>query len=107
MVKKNWQVRSIGKNLSSLTLPSLTPFKTRSHSLYSVYIIEKFLFIENTHTVRMLGFELLLLFLEVIGTPDKFKLAILTTSLNFPAFVPDYHNREIKFTNTVVSLPSS
>lgn len=80
LVKKNWQVRSI------------------------VYIIEKFLFIENTHAVRMLGFELLLLFLETIETPDKFKLALLTTSLNFQAFVTDYHNREIKFSSTVISV---
>lgn len=79
MVKKNWQVRSI------------------------VYIIEKFLFIENTHTVRMLGFELLLLFFEVIGSPDKVKLALLTASVNFPAFVQDFHVN-VKFPSTVISV---
>lgn len=69
----------------------------------SVYIIEKLLFIENTHTVRMLGFELLLLFLEVMGTPDKFKLALLTASMNFPSFVHDFYNRDVKFPHPIVS----
>lgn len=69
-----------------------------------MYIIEKFLFIENTHTVRMLGFELLLLFLEVIGTPDKVKLTLLTASMNFATFVQDFHNRDVKFPATVVSF---
>ncbi len=55
----------------------------------------------------MLGFELLLLFLEVVEAPDKFKLALLTNSMNFQAFVADYHNKEIKFRSTVVSFFSS
>jgi hypothetical protein len=72
--------------------------------MFLVYIIEKLLFIENTHAVRMLGFELLLFFLEVIGTPDKFKLALLTASVNFSAFVHDFHNRDVKFPHPMVSL---
>jgi hypothetical protein len=109
MVKKNWQVRSIGMLscllLSLLSLLSLLP-SLFLHILFPVYIIEKLLFIENTHTVRMLGFELLLLFLEVIGSPDKFKLALLSASMNFPAFMQDYHNRDIKFPTTTVSIPT-
>jgi hypothetical protein len=74
-----------------------------THAYLIVYIIEKLLFIENTHVVRMLGFELLLLFLEIIGTPDKFKLALLTASVNFTSFVHDFHNRDVKFPHPMVS----
>lgn len=52
----------------------------------------------------MMGFELLLLYLDALQTTDKFKLAFLPSSLNFLPFVVDYSNRDIRFKTSVISF---
>ncbi|KAM9976861.1 hypothetical protein ACTFIR_010707 [Dictyostelium discoideum] len=80
-VKKGWQVKSI------------------------VNVLEKMLGIENVQTLRMSGFSVLLIFLEVMEKPDKYKLELFSSVIDFTPFTADYTNKII-FSRKVFSAAS-
>eukprot|EP01132_Coremiostelium_polycephalum_P006653 gene6653-8232_t len=77
-VKKGWQVKSI------------------------INILEKMLGIENIQSLRMSGFEVLLVFLEVMEKPDRYKLDLFASSIDFTPFTADYTSK-ITFSRKVFS----
>ncbi|KYQ90706.1 RapGAP/RanGAP domain-containing protein [Tieghemostelium lacteum] len=77
-VKKGWQVKSI------------------------INILEKMLGIENIQSIRMAGFSTLLVFLEVMEKPDKYKLDLFSSTIDFQPFTVDYTSK-ISFQRKVFS----
>ncbi|EFA77784.1 RapGAP/RanGAP domain-containing protein [Heterostelium album PN500] len=77
-VKKGWQVKSI------------------------VNILEKMLGVENIHTIRLASFSTLLFFLEVMEKPDRHKLELFSSIIDYQPFTPDYTYR-IQFARRVFS----
>ncbi|GAM24743.1 hypothetical protein SAMD00019534_079180 [Acytostelium subglobosum LB1] len=68
-VKKGWQVKSI------------------------VNILEKMLGIENIQSIRIAAFSTLLFFIEVMEKPDRYKLDLLASVIDYTPFVSDYTYR--------------
>jgi len=68
-VRKGWQVKSI------------------------VNVLEKMLGIENIQSLRLSGFSVLMVFLEVMEKPDKYKLELFSSCIDFTPFIADYTSK--------------
>eukprot|EP01133_Synstelium_polycarpum_P016307 gene16307-19395_t len=77
-VRKGWQVKSI------------------------VNILEKMLGVENIQSIRMAAFSAFLLFLEVMERPDRHKLDLYASIIDYTPFTPDY-TYKINFARKVFS----
>ncbi|KAF2074910.1 hypothetical protein CYY_003787 [Polysphondylium violaceum] len=65
-VRKGWQVKSI------------------------INVLEKMLGIENIQSLRLSGFSVLMVFLEVMEKPDKYKLELFSSCIDFTPYIADY-----------------
>eukprot|EP01114_Cavostelium_apophysatum_P016785 TRINITY_DN4844_c0_g1_i3.p1 TRINITY_DN4844_c0_g1~~TRINITY_DN4844_c0_g1_i3.p1 ORF type:complete len:1456 (+),score=431.48 TRINITY_DN4844_c0_g1_i3:258-4625(+) len=68
-IKEKWQIRSISN------------------------ILDKILYIENKHEIRMVGLELLLIFLEDLETPDPGQANLLGAAIDLEPFKADYQKK--------------
>ena len=53
-------------------------------------IIERMLWKENKHAIRLAGYELLLLLLDILESPSEEKVLLAVTSFNVIPFTIDY-----------------
>eukprot|EP01104_Vermistella_antarctica_P013529 TRINITY_DN4112_c0_g1_i3.p1 TRINITY_DN4112_c0_g1~~TRINITY_DN4112_c0_g1_i3.p1 ORF type:complete len:1259 (-),score=365.16 TRINITY_DN4112_c0_g1_i3:66-3842(-) len=66
LVRKRWQIRSIAS------------------------VLEKVLYKENKHAIRQNGFELLIYFLEAVGTPDDAQIDVFGSAIDLQVFLPEH-----------------
>lgn len=73
LVRKRWQIRSIAG------------------------VLEKVLYKENKASIRVIGFELLLYFLEALQSPEEPQTDLLGCAIDFAPFLPGYSGVNFKF----------